>query len=275
MITGAVTAHSVYPPGWIYATYPLWSEQFTVWCQWVMENWQGDKPPKVALIGPDAHAGPPAIEPAIPYVESMGVEMLPSEFVPWVPLDTTSQLLRLKERGANYVFITPVWSVAVPILRDAERLGLMGEIHFAGTENTQSEKTLAALGAAAEGYTAPRPHLWCTETEIPGIKLMRDLRLKYGGEYYFFGDDANCIVMVSVAVEAIKSAIEEVGYENLDSRAVKEALDNMKDFDAYGIRRITYTPDDHRGDNRVKIYQVIGGKVVSVSDWMEAPMIIP
>ena len=90
----------------------------------------------------------------------------------------------------------------------------------------------------------------------------------------FAGDDQNGTVTAMVACEAVKRALEEVGYENLDGRAIKEALDSFKDFDCDGIKQITYTPEDHRGWNKARMYEVIDGEVVPVSDWKETPMIM-
>jgi len=60
-----------------------------------------------------------------------------------------------------------------------------------------------------------------------------------------------------------------------DEAYVKMAERNMKDFAPYGIGPITYTPEDHRGSNLVRIYQVEGGNMVPVSAWREAPMLVP
>ena len=276
MIAQALTEAIMYPPGWIYGIYPTWAESYAVWCEWILENWEEDRPPKVVVMGPDGVAGPHAIEPARSYVENLGIEMLPSEFVAgYAPLDTSSELLRIEQNGADYVYILPLWSLAAIVLRDADRLGLVGKLQFGGLENTQGLKLLEQLGASAEGYTSPRTGPWVSETEIPGMKLLQDLRLKYGRPYDFAGDEQNGTVLMMVACEAVKRAIEEVGYENLDGVAIKRAMDNMKDFDCDGIKRITYTPEDHRGWNRARIYQVQAGDVVPISDWLETPMIIP
>ncbi len=111
--------------------------------------------------------------------------------------------------------------------------------------------------------------------EVPGIKLLRDFQMKYWGRLDIQGDEAHSLRVAYVACEAMKRAVEDVGYENLDGAALKEGLDSMKDFDTYGIGPITYTPEDHRGSNLAKIYQVKGGEVVPVTDWREAPMLVP
>jgi len=275
MLSMVLSEAAIYPPGWIYSAYPTWAEEFAVWCEWIMENWEEDRPPRVARMGPDILAGPHALEPAVDYAENIGIEMLPSEYVPYVPLDVSTQLLRLKQRGADYVYISPIWTVAVPILKDAQRLGLMDRMNFGGSENTQSEGMIKAAGAAAEGYTVPRAVPWWGESEFPGIEMMKDSRKRYGAEYDFQGDDVHGVVFGAIAVEALKRAIEEVGYENLDGHAVKRALDSIVDFDVYGLKNITYTPEDRRGSIKVRIYQVQDGKPVPVSDWQDAPMILP
>ena len=276
MICLAQTEGIMYPPCWIYSIYVTWAESYAVWCEWIVDNWREARPPRVVVLGPDTVAGPHAIEPARSYVESLGIEMLPSEFVAgYAPLDTSSELLRIEQNGADYVYILPLWSLAAIVLRDADRLGLVGKLQFGGLENTQGLKLLEQLGASAEGYTSPRTGPWVSETEIPGMKLLQDLRLKYGRPYDFAGDEQNGTVLMMVACEAVKRALEEVGYENLDGVAIKRAIDNMKDFDCDGIKRITYTPDDHRGWNKARIYQVQGGEVVPVSEWKNTPMIVP
>jgi len=275
LLNWAISPESIYPPSWTYSVFPLWEESFSVWCEWIMQDWREDRPPKVGLIGPDEVSGPPSMERAKSYVEGLGVELLPSEIIPWVPIDTTPQLLRLKDRGADYIFICAIWSTAVPILKDAERLGLLDEIKFAGAENTQSTGLLAAMGPVVEGYAAPRVYPWWQETQYPGIKLIQDLRKRYGGRFDFGGDEANSLAYPVVAVEAIKRAVETVGYENVDGPAVKAGIDSLRDFDYYGIKTLSYTPEDHRGTNTAKIYIVQGGQPVPVSDWIVAPMLPP
>ena len=274
-ITLAQSESAMYPPGWVYSIYPTEAERFSAWCDWIMENWQGERPPRVAFLGADMAYGREAEAQGTKYAGSIGIEMLPMEFVPVVPLDATAQLLRLSERGADFVYVTGIWSTALPIMRDAQRLGLVGEMRFGGYENTQSRALLEALGPDAEGYLCPRVAPWVEEVEIPGIKLVRDLQMKYRGRLDVQGDEAHGFRAAYVAFEAVKRAIGEVGYENVDGAAVNRALLSMKDFDPYGIGPITYTADDHRGSNRVSVYQVKGGEVVPVADWREAPMLAP
>ena len=273
-LTVAISEEVIYPTGWAYSIYCTDAERFAVWCDWIVANWKEDRPPKVVMMGPDMLYGRSAEVQGTKYAESLGIEMLPMEFVPFVPLDTTTQLLRLSEREVDFVYITSVWTTAVPILRDAERLGLIGEIQFGGYENTQSTAILA-LGSSVEGYTVPRVSYFSLHETNPGVKFMRDLQMKYRGRIDVGGDECNPLRVSSVACEALKRAVEEVGYENVDGVAVKRALDSIKDFDPYGVGPVTYTPEDHRGSNRVMVAQVQNGQVVYLTDWQDAPMLVP
>ena len=263
-----------YPPGWLYIVGPTAAESFAVVCNHIMENWKEDSPPKGAFMFIDDPYGYEPIEQGTKYAESIGIEMLPEEIVPFVPLDTTTQLLRLKERGADFIYIQCIPVASGPILRDAERLGLVGKIQFCGVEYSLGERVLEIAGPAAEGYLAAKQCPWFDETEIPGIKLMIDKQMKYHGkvirepEYTIWG-------MMAVTCEAIRRAVEELGYENLDGRAIKEALDGMTGFDVYGLYKCTYAPEVRRGCDKLAIYQVRGGKIVGVCIRREAPILVP
>jgi len=132
-------------------------------------------------------------------------------------------------------------------------------------------------GAASEGYLVPNTLPSFAETDVPGIKLMLDTQMKYYGRVkveepeYIAGWTGTAITC-----EAIRRAVENVGYENLDGPAIKEAFDSIKGFDVGGLVTITYNPpDDHRGSNKLAVYQIRGGEIVRITDWRDAPMLVP
>jgi branched-chain amino acid transport system substrate-binding protein len=260
----------MYPPSSIFSVYPTDSEGFSVACDWIMENWQEERPPKVAIMGTDSPSGHAPEVMGTAYARSIGIEMLPFETVPYMPLDSSPQLLRVNERGADFVYIQAIWTTATVVMRDAERLGLTDEMRFGGFENSQSIAMLG-LGAAAEGYWSPRRAPWYKE-----VPVLFDILREVDGKLDTGGDGACTLAFVPAWIKAIKVAIEEVGYENLDGRVVKEGMYGVKDFDPHGTgKKVTYTPEDHRGSAAIRIYEVRGGDVVPVTDWREAPMLVP
>ncbi len=274
-IAGGGTQEVVYPPGWRYTESLTNVEQAAAVMEYFMENWQEERSPRFAFIVMDSAWAYEVLDEGTKYAQSLGFEVLPSETVPFVTLDATTQLLRLTESGADFVYIQALAPSSGPALRDVERLGLLGQIQFAGHASSMGERVIEMTGAASEGYLIARAFPSFYETEVPGIKLMLDNMMKYHGEVMREDEYFHGWVVGAIACEAITRAIENVGYENLDGAAVKEALDSIQDFDVYGLCRITYTPEDHRGNTKVAIYQVGDGKLVSVTDWREAPMIVP
>jgi len=254
----------MYPPGPIFSVFCTESEKFAILCDWIMENWQEGRPPRVAVMGADSASGRATEVMGPAYAQSIGIEMLPFEAAPYMALDVSPQLLRIREREADFVYISGINIFALPIMRDAERLGLTGTIRFGSMENGQSPAMLA-LGAAVEGYFSPRNFPWYEE-----VPICRDV---LSGEE---GDTAGQVVVLAVMIKAISMAIDNVGYENLDGRAVREAMYVIKDFDPHGMGKpITYTPEDHRGSATIRMYEVQNGKVVPVTDWRKAPMFVP
>jgi branched-chain amino acid transport system substrate-binding protein len=264
--------HVMYPAGQFFSVFCTESERFAGFCDWLMENWEGERPPRVVIMGPDYPMVRAVEEYGTPYAKSIGIEMLPTELIPYLPLDSTPQLLRVRERGADYVYIETIWSSVIPIMKDAERLGLLDEIRFsAGIEDNVALPLLEGLGPAAEGYLGAKCFPWYEETPI-----LWDMLRQYDGRLDTSGGAASTLLYVPVQIEAIRIAIEEVGYENLDGRAVKEAFYSIKDFDPHHIGRpVTYTREDHRGAPELRIYEVQGGEVVPITEWRAAHMLVP
>lgn len=271
-MTFAVDEVMMYPPNWFFAVYCTESERFAAVCDWIMANWKEDRPPRVAMLGTDTVTGRAPEVMGVDYARSVGIEMLPYEVIPHMPLDVSTQLLRLKERGADYVYITTIWSAAIPVLRDADRLGLIGKMRFgAGLEDNIAVPLLESLGSLAEGYFGARACPWYEEAPI-----LYEILRQYQGKLDTTGGGATTLLYGPAPIKAIQIAIEKVGYENLDGRAVKEAFYGIKNFDPHHIGRpLTYTPEDHRGAPLTRIYEVQGGKVVPVTDWKEAHMLVP
>lgn len=275
VISGCSTGPLVYPPGWIYCPCPTFGEASTAVIDYFMETWEEERPPRFAYICPDTVFGQTAAEEGSKYANSIGLDVLPMEIVPYVVIDASPQLLRLKDREADLVYIQNILPGLGPVLNDAERLGLIGDIQFGGLEFSLGETLISMTGSACEGYLTPRATPWFDETEIPGIKAIKDTQVRYHGKVRNEPEYIAGWLSAAIACESIKSAIEEVGYENIDRLDIKRALDSMTDFDVDGIAKISFTAEQRRGSRMVATYQIIEGQIVRVSDWREVPILVP
>jgi len=275
VITASTTADLVYPPGWLYSLAPTYAEQFAAWADYIMANWKEERPPRVAFMIADTEWGRLPVEEGTKYAQSIGIEMLPVAFTPFVTLDATTQLIRLSDQEADFVYIQGLTQTVGPVLRDAERMDLLGKMQFGGSGHSMGDALSQMAGPAAEGFTGARTAAWLDETDVPGVKLYIDNQMKYHGKVLRAPEYTTSWPAAAVVCETVRRAIEEVGYENLDRPAVKEVLDNMRDFDVYGIWKVSYTPEDHRGTSAAAVYEIRDGKIIRVSDWRDMPMLIP
>ena len=275
MFTNNADQALFYPPGWLFTSFPTWTEQFAAWADYVMDNWEEERAPRVAILGADRPFCQHIVPEATKYAESIGIEMLPTVITPALPLDTTTQLLRLKDEGADFVYIQWITVVTLPVLLDAERLELLDQIQFGGNAFSAGEKVFEKAKAASEGFLMEKTEPGFGETDLPGIKLVLDNQMKYRGETIREPEYLANWLLAAVACEAVRRTGEQVGCENIDGPAVKEIAQSIKDFDVYGLKTFTYTPDSHSGSRVVAIYQVRDGKLIRVTDWTEAPVIVP
>ncbi len=275
MFTNNADQALFYPPGWLYTSLPTWTEQFGAWADYVMANWKEARPPRVAILGADHPFTQNIVPAAEKYAESIGMQMLPTVIVPALPLDTTTQLLQLKNEGADFVYIQWITVVTLPVLLDAERLGLLDQIHFCGNAFSAGEKVFDRAGTASEGFLMEKTEPGLSETDLPGIELIRDLQMKYRGQAILEPEYIANWLLAAVTCEAVKRTGEQVGYENVDGPAVKGIAETIKDFDVYGLKTFTYTPESHSGSRVVAIYEVRDGKLVRITDWKPAPVIVP
>ena len=274
-LAGTTTGPVVHPPGWVFCGWATFGEATTGVFDYFMENWKEERPPKLQFFAADSPFGRGPAEEGTKHAESIGFEVLPIEVCGYAVIDATPQLLRIEAHEADLVYIQNIIPAAGPILRDVERLGLHDKIQFSGTEWAVGETLMQMAPVAVEGFLTPRSLPWFDETEVPGVKTMIDSQLKYHGKVQERPEYMAGWVYGAIMCEAVKRAIEEVGYDNLDGLAVKRALESMKDFDVDGLAKITYGPERRRGSRMIATHQIQGDKIVRLTDWKEAPILVP
>jgi len=282
--TGGLSAW--WPPGWVYGVFSHnFADLSAAAAEWIVENWTEDRPVRVAYLFPDASYGRLSTM-SIPYVDAMEMaEVVAEEYHPQLPFDLTPQLMRIRDADADWI-ITGGMSPHLPALvRGLDSLGMRGEIPVITTSMPNTGDVfvdypeLAPLleGLYGVAYIAIFSKAW-TEW-VPGYEFALELWQKYHdpdaeiweGMYaaYFAGS--------MVIEEAIKRALDAVGYESLTGRAIKEyGLDTIENFEVMGLcPPITYTPDDHGGVRQCRVFQWVNGEFVLLEDWRDTPIIKP
>ena len=273
-VTGGSAGPLVVPPGWGFCAWGTEGESATVLLDYFMESWTEERPPKFQLFILDSGFGWTPVEEITPYAESIGYEVLPVEAAPHVVVDASPQLIRIQAREADLVYLLTIISGAGPIMRDVERLGLQDKMQFAGTQWIVGDRLVEFAPAGTEGFLSPRSTPWFDDTDIPGVKTMVDKLTEYHGEVSRTPEGFAGWVYGAIVCEAVRSAVAEVGLENVDGPAVKRALESMQDFDAEGMGKFTFGPEDRRGSISLAVNEIQGGKIVPVSDYRDATILV-
>jgi len=189
-----------------------------------------------------------------------------------VPLDVSTQVLKMKDFGCDYIFTVDSEAGSIAWLKELDRQDFHPVI-FAHT-NMGSPEIWNAVGELSLGARVIQMRPYWDETNFPLIQLLRDLNAKWNPEVtsqpsYYIAGFASTLLMT----EAMERAINSVGYENLNGQAVADALETIDDLDiGMGINYI-YTPTDHRGLHGVRwYYWAEGGKMAPLmTEWDIVP----
>lgn len=265
------------------AFYRLPSATFSVSCpyqnqagafiDYFMEKiWKKKRKPRFAWLTWDNAAGrAPITDEVEAYIKSKGVDIVGAEFIPMTPVDMTTQLLRLKKLKVDVVY-----GCAYPygkVLKDMQKLGLHGKITVGLMYWVDPNLVIKMAGPAAEGvwqtgimYTSDS---WPTKAPIVEELYTKNKRRSLKNVY------GNGVWWVSVTIEAIKEAVKAVGAENVDGKAVFNALTTLKNFDNWGLAPpVSFSKTRRYGQDQVLIYHYENQKAKPI-EFYPAPELIP
>ena len=239
-------------------------------CRLIEKEWaeKGEKdPPKIVFdvisIGNLAKMG----EKAAPlYAGGRGWEYLITR-TPFAPADVTTQVLQVKEFGCNYLHLSSTDAAMIAWVKELDRQNFHPVV--SGLSGLGADEMWSAVGELATGARPNQRSVQWTETEIPLVKLMRELNTEWYPEktwrstHYCRG-----FALFLVVEEAIQRALQNVGYEQLNNETLAEAMVTINDFDPGIGVGYTWTPTDRQGLRGGRWYEwTKDGKQVPITDW--------
>jgi branched-chain amino acid transport system substrate-binding protein len=245
---------------------PTYSDQLRSWLDWVKADFAksgGKGKAKVAFMYGDNAYGKSPIAAGKKWAAEIGIDVVDEAILPGNLQDATSQLLTMKQKGVEYAYINVTTTGVSLVLRDAKKLGMT--VKFGSNPYGFSESLVKVAGPVAEGVTGVMPHA-PYGTPVPGMAKVVAMHDKMrageiGDALYVRG-----FAYVMVWSEALKRA-DKAG--QLNGPGVKAATETMTDFSTGGLSQsVTYTPTDHRPTMTTSIYQVQGGKLVKIGDYI-------
>jgi len=235
--------------------------------KWIRTTWKdSSRNPKIVYLYPDNNYGRDILAVCNDYAKKIGVDVGPDQVINWPTKDATVQLTNMSRYNPDYAYITSTAMNGAVILKNAKALGL--KTKFISNIRNFEESLITLSGGAAEGTYGVHP-IAPYGAVVPGMKKVVESHEKWhpgeiGTNVYVEG-----WVNILCAAEALKIA-DNAG--NLTPAGIRDAFEQFRSFDTGGLAPpLTFTKTDHRASMAAKMYQIQGGKIMPVSDWIELP----
>jgi branched-chain amino acid transport system substrate-binding protein len=277
------TAPNLYrPPEHIYGQMPDYGDDWGAFANYYMKNiWKGSGKPKMALHLLNNPTGYGARDAARALADKMGIEIVAVEEHTTTTTSEIESLSRIKAKNPDVLFISSTPAPTAVIIKNARDLGIYPKIPVAAAHASFTKALIDIAGASVvEGVYGVFPTVtW--EDNVPGLAKAAEYCKKNNPNDYGNMDYLSTWTTSLIVAEILRLAVKNAGYDvlakgNVDSwRAIeKQGIQKLKDYKVEGIHGpVTYTPGDNRLDKFIKLYQIKGGRIVPISDWIEAPMI--
>lgn len=242
--------------------------------EYVVNNHQGEGPPKVAMyVHPSAFGREPVKDVEKAVEAGLGIEIV--EVVEHgKDLDHTGTLMRWRSKGVQYVITHSVQSPVASLLNGANNMGLVaesfgqkGKMTFLGAHYTGGNDLVALAGDAAENFYWTTSFISTSEPSA-GADAQLALAEQYGRDdkTAHSHNYAAGIIVAEIATETIKRAKakgREVTRETLYQELL--AMNGMNAlYSGCVVGPVTYSKDDHQGVDTLQLYVLRDGGFRSV-----------
>ncbi|MEJ2723142.1 MAG: ABC transporter substrate-binding protein [Deltaproteobacteria bacterium] len=214
---------------------------------------KGAGAPKVALLTYNNAYGKSIHEPSKEAASKFGVDIVAIEEFSLKALEVNTELLRIKNSGADYVFMQCLPSAITMALQAADRVGYKGQ--FFGTW-TSTDPDFFKRG---KGLIRNRMHMqFCGGLPVdgtPGVKFFEEQWKRYKSVSKFDTAYWEGTIIGMIMDRAFQIAVQKFG--DVNSETVNQALETF-DKEHFGglLPDTTYTATDHGGSWTARIVKI-------------------
>lgn len=254
----AVVKDFVFPPNeYIFGIYFLYEDEASILTQYLVEK-EGYK--KIGVLYQNDSYGEDGLKGVKKRLLSYGMEPVAEIPLEMTEKDVTSQILKLKESGAEAVIAWVVTTPAVIALKTSGTVGFKTQWVFPSTLADYS-MMYKITGGLWEGVITGC--LWNPDADDdPKIKMYREAAERltpqaHWGTFYMAGITYS---------EPLAEALKRVG-RDLSEERLREELDKFNGFQGIGPK-ITWSPTCHQGTDSCMIARCgTNGKMIMLQDW--------
>lgn len=256
--------------------------------EWAKKNWPGEVM-KVGLLTWDNAFGKGIIDDQLrKWIASQpGIELVGEELFKPTDVDITTQVIRLKNKGANWIVDNTLGNGPVNISKTLQNLGVLsqdikdatpGKIHRICGPWGMSDDVVRLGGGPKglmEGAIGVRYVASFAEKDNPGIKLLLEsLKQNNRGPNVMTMYYAHIWAKLDVVTHVVEKIVDKQGWNGVTGKNVWNEMTNLKNFSALGLADVTFSPD-YPVLTRGKAFMIKAGEIVPVSDYMDLPNMTP
>jgi len=265
------------PSKYVYFAQPSYAGAFTAGIKWMKENvWKGSGKMRLGMMLWDNSYGRSVHDDDVYayFKEDLGIEVLPTIFFPTALKDFTAHLLRLKDQGADVIYMQALVSQYAMVCKDAKRLGLTPGIKLITTYWSLNE-IFPKLGGDAANGAYGLWHLYVADEDDnpsnPEVVKIHDAMEKYRGNRYFSTGYIVGWMSQHIQAHQLEEAIKKYGFP-ITGEDVANASSEMGSWD-WGLSRSFsgYRGGDRLGWHEHRVFQMKEGKRRVASDWIPTP----
>jgi len=271
------------PPQHIYGQMPDYGDDWLVFAKYYMDNiWEGPGKPRMALHLLNNPTGYGARDAAKAYAEDMGIEIVATEEHSKTTTSEMESMTRIRASNPDVLYISsiPAPSTAI-IVKNAYELGMYPGITIGCGHASFTEELINIAGAdITEGVYGVFPTVnW--GDNVPGMAKMTEYCQQEHPDDYGNMDYITTWAQSLIMADILRVAVENVGYDVLAKgdaaswQAIEtQGIQKLKDYDVDGLHGpVSYTPGDNRLSKSVRVFQVQGGEIIPLTDWIDAPLV--
>ena len=204
-------------------------------------------------------------------IEKLGLQVVDLVEYRYDAQDITAQMLRVKGKNPDLVYVQGSTPQVLVALRDAAKVGLQAKL-FVGNLYNISPAIPEQLGPAAEGFRAVQTYAFYGD-DIPAMKEIETFAQKNEVEkkdIYFIKGWLKGKVIAAAIEKVIQKNNGQVPTDIKTFRkAVRDEMEALKDFDTGGITP-PFTYADHQGSVQARVAEIKNGQYTPVGGWIDA-----
>ena len=226
---------------------------------------QGKEPARVGLLTYNNAYGRSIHKPSREYAEKIGIDIVAVEEFPAKTVDLTTELLRLKKSGADYVVLQMLPAAIITTLKSADRIEYRPR--FLGTwTSTDPDFFRMGQGLLGDRLVIQFPG-GLPSDGTPGIKVFEELVKRYKTIESFDASYWEGVAVAMIMERAVQRAAERSG--KVTRETINEALESFRGESMGGlVPDVSYSKDNHEGSFKARIVRVHeDGRFVPLSNF--------